>query len=666
MRKMYQQSKTILLLALFRKRLLSLAVIFFILFSVPGFSLAEDLTYTGQEIIRNGDFEESIFSAWFTNLDIASGAAEDGRGGITSYRLNNARREGVFFQKLTIPSQLQSATIQFDYRVIHNEVTETPSPINLEVYLAQSPGLTTENLIFELANMDRIGDIHTESFDQPMEWQTFSVDISADLIAQTQAAHDEGNFVFLVFSFQSETDEWTDIVAHIDNISLLVTGTQSVPQLPGKIAFFETPAGELPPGSTFSGSINILDPNTGGIDPIWNSPSMMPEVKFRPDGSRIAIVDGEASDFSPFYADILTIKPDGTDAQQVTGQPGRKTIENGNYPRVNLTGTIENHADNSLRPTTINICAVGADECAPLTIPSNQTAPFAINNVAAMGDSNHFEQRAVVYWSNGNCENGLEYKIFEGDISEGSVDLGTISLDANNCVTSVYRYMPSGIAWNNDASAIGAGIIDGRLRKFDAVNGTPLMGAELPSPENQTAGNLAWSPIDNQYLFCAFDRPTALSAAIYIAEEGGEPRVLIQNAARVTPTWLPDGSGFYFVRSGLNVGNNIFHYDLATQQTRQLTFFSMDVIDGVSISPDAGHLVFERCLNYTSSCNLWILDLANPAEIWPITTGDQRKTSPDWGPVAVDNGTSPQDSGNSADGDGGGGDGSGGCFINAL
>ncbi len=667
MTQMYRTLKTSILWALVRNRLTSLSMIFFILFSVPPSCLAEDLTYTDQEIIRNGDFEETFFSAWFTNLEIRSGAARDSNGGISSYRFNNTRREGVFFQKLTIPSHLQSATIRFDYRVVHNEVTDPPSPINLEVYLAQGPGLTTENLISELSDIDRIGEIHSDSFSQPLEWQTFSADIPTNLIAQTQAAHDAGNFVFLVFSFQSDTNEWTDIVANIDNISLLVTGIQSVPQLPGRIAFFETPAGDLPPGSTFSGTINILDPNTGKVDPIWNSPSMMPEARFQPDGSRIAIVDGQDSDFSPFFTDIFTIKPDGTDPRQVTGQPSPKTFENGNYPRVNLTGTIENHADNSIRPTALEICAVGASECISLTIPSNQSENFTISNVAVLNDPNHFKQRAVIYWSNGSCDNGLEIRTFEGEVAEGSVELGSIALNADNCVANVYSYMPTGISWNRNADAIAAGPINGGLRKFNAANGAPLMGTELPSAENLMAGNMAYSPTDDRYLFCAFNLPTALSAAVYIAQEGQDPQVLIQNAARVTPTWLPDGSGFYFVQSGTNVGNNIFHYDLTTQETKQLTFFAKDVIDGVSISPDAGHLVFERCINYTSSCDLWVLDLTNPVELWPIATGDQRKMSPDWGPIAVDAGASEESSDEPAEADKkGGGGGSGGCFISIL
>jgi Tol biopolymer transport system component len=73
--------------------------------------------------------------------------------------------------------------------------------------------------------------------------------------------------------------------------------------------------------------------------------------------------------------------------------------------------------------------------------------------------------------------------------------------------------------------------------------------------------------------------------------------------------WLPDGSGFLFSTPDLmRSSSNIFHYDLKTKQTRQLTKFENEFAKKFNVSPDGNWIVYERTKEYdeNSPADLWI------------------------------------------------------------
>jgi hypothetical protein len=104
-----------------------LIVLFLVLIAQS--AAASDIVYSDKEIVRNGDFEIKLYSAWHQHwCGISPLYAKDGDNGI---RLDwyDTSDDRYFFQKLTIPSELESATIRFDYRAVEDIVIGNDGPL---------------------------------------------------------------------------------------------------------------------------------------------------------------------------------------------------------------------------------------------------------------------------------------------------------------------------------------------------------------------------------------------------------------------------------------------------------------------------------------------------------------------------------------------------------
>jgi hypothetical protein len=536
----------------------------------------------------------------------------------------------------------------------------------MEIHLARSGEFEYD--YGEMPELASIGEIHFQQYTQETEWQTFHADIGQALISEMQAAHDTGEFVFLVFRFQSELGPYSsirDLSIHMDNVSFRVNGIQKVPSMQGRIAYYEV-IGESSPEDgeeRANKAINILDPNTRSVNTILESEHLISdrnEVKWKPDGTEIAFVSTQDNLFSPYSGDIFTINSGGGGLRKVTSQPSQEEIINGDYPRVTLTGSIRNDASVSdpseeTVPNSFIFCPKGADECTTISVGSGGTVPFSIENVAVLQDSDTFEQPAYIYWSNNLCSNGLEFESLIGIINNGVVDVGTISFNASICDEDPWSNYPHWISWQKDGSAVSIGV-NSTLRKFDSTTGLPLLGESVPY-DGFFPRNLEWSPVDNRYLFTA-SRSSYISDNVYLMDEGREAQLLVEGVRDVSPAWLLDGSGFIFVDDDFgSSGDNIYSYDLNTRESEQLTYFNEVLISNIRISSDSGHILFTRCSD-PSHCSLWIMDRLNPVEMWPITD-EGHIDSPDWSRVEVAGSNSQN---NDSDDSGG----SGGCFIKCV
>lgn len=642
--------------------------------TIGGICHADDIEYINKEIIRNGGFEEKLYTGWFTNISSTTNAAKEGDRGMESYEYSQ-ERDDFFLQNLMLPSQLQSAAISFDYRTLYQGTEPVPPSINMQVYLAKSKGFDTESLIQDMPSLTPMGTLYNDTYNQAIDWQKISVDIDDVLIAEMQAAHDAGEFVFLVFLFHSDDNTWMtsqDIGVNIDNVSFLVNGTQQVPPMKGKIAFYEYIEADPDQNKEEQRIINILDPNTRQVNTILNSTAIAGMyLKWKPDGTEIAFTNDQEALFSPYYNDIYTIRPDGSRLRKVTNQPSQGEIKNGNFPHVTLTGKIANNATyldptKIPGPTTITLCVRGALDPITLTLGVNEEVSFTIPDVAVLDDPNVFQQPAIIYWSNNFCHMGLEYEeILAGTVSDSTVDLGTLSFEAAECVEMPGDHYLGDISWTNDGSAIGTVVnAMGGLLKFDSDSNTDLFGKKMTS-SGFLPGNMEWSPIDDRYLYV-----TNMSDDIYLSQNGIEPELLIEKAhERVSPAWLLDGSGFIFVKKGKTISDNIYYFDLETKEIQQLTFLGEEKIVGVSVSADNRYIVFNRC-NSSDVENriyeLWIMDRLNPVEMWQVTEGGDH-LNPDWSRVDVTVEPDNDDDNNSGkNSTGGGGGGGGGCFTRTL
>jgi Tol biopolymer transport system component len=176
---------------------------------------------------------------------------------------------------------------------------------------------------------------------------------------------------------------------------------------------------------------------------------------------------------------------------------------------------------------------------------------------------------------------GLEYDFPTAVVTDSIVDLGTLTLDGDICVKFLREFVLWELSWKNDGSEISY-TLQG-LRTIDALGSTTI-GEEL-TPGGPLASNLEWSPVDEQYQFCDTTF-SPIKYNTYLTRGGGESQLLVENNKdHISPAWLPDGSGFVYVKyDGYPINWNIFYYDLPADKQQRLTAFGDELVMNVSVS----------------------------------------------------------------------------------
>lgn len=640
--------------------------IFFIiiLLLMAHLSAADDIVYTDREIIRNGDFvlHDTAWHQYWS--DITPSADKDAGYGLRLEDLG-VSDDRYSFQKLAIPSDLDSATIRFDYRAVE-EIVHLDLPVVFQVSVAKSKGFDSANLQ-ELSPLTTIGVIYQQTIDAMFDWREFEADLDSALIQAMQAAHDAGEFVFLVFS-QAKVNDDHGYITDIDNISFKVDGRQRAPEMHGKIAYLEDNDQGEP------SAISLLDPNNLSEQRIWTHPDgkfdTYSNIAWKPDASEIAFVSDHDFAFYVFKANIFSIKPDGSGLHRIPNLPSQEEIEDGDYPKVVVSGTLEFDTGDFGERYTVILGIQGTDKGAVLTGTDGERVPFTIADVPVLNDPDIFDQPFILHYYSTGCSGGIEYAFPMGMVTNGQVVLGTVKFFASNCIGLISGYQPHNLCWNRDGSELGFSLLG--LKKVDPAATTEFAITEIEPDGGEFSDNLAWSPVDNRYLYLDFSLRTT-DYEVFIAQEGGDVNRLLDDVEDVTPVWVPDGSGFLYVGwpedERVWPDHNIYQYDLGTGQSRRLTYFRKELIEHLSISPDGRHVVFEKrdqILN--AGKDLWILDRLNPVEIWPITDSG-RCRNPDWSRTDMVAGNEPGDPDspdNPGNPDNPGGGSGGGCFLDSC
>jgi hypothetical protein len=640
--------------------------LFFFLISSSA-ATAEDIVYTEKQIIRNADFRSSLYTAWHVyGCDVTSlaGKGEEGGGLRMEYLGNDDDRYA--FQMLTLPTTLTSARFAFDYQARADiGIGVDDQPVILEVSVASSKDFDSENLE-ENSPLTHLGVLFTETISAEFEWRSQAAELDPTLIEEMQEAHAAGEHLFLQFAQRKTSTYYKHgFYVDIDNVALSVSGRQEIPVMKGRIAYME----KNEAGASFA--ISTYDPNTDQAERIWTHPKgkfdKYSNLAWKPDGTELAFVSDHDFNFSIFRADIFAIRPDGSGLHRLPGYPLQEDVNDGRFPKVTVQGAIRADSGTSGARYTIIMGIQGTDKGQMVVVSEGETVSFTIPEVPVIGDPAVFDQPIILQYWGGGCSAGIEYAFPSGLVAGGSVDLGTFSFFAANCAGIITNAYPTDLSWKRDGSEIGFAFAPLGLRKFSVDATTEFEIIDMDPNGGSLSSNLAWSPVDDRFLYEDFEIVGA-NHRLFIAEEGGEPSLLLEDYnGYVTPVWLPDGSGFLYVGEvGAGIDEEIFEYDLTNGKSTRLTYFKDLTIDTLSISPDGRHIVFEikEMDLYPVTSRLWIMDRLNPVEIWPITDGGNY-INPDWSRKdVVLNDTPPDDDENEDNGNGrSGGGGSGGCFI---
>lgn len=610
--------------------LLFLSIILSFLFHGKGY--AEEIVYSQKELLHNGNFEEDYRSWYFINCNPNPGAAKDGKFGMDMSGLGSGPNNFTFFQNIIIPTTLSSASITYDYRV--RQWADFKQAANLKVVIGKSKGFDSvdfTNINVQLIKPIAVIDSHL--LNATAGWQHAEINLDQNIISLIQTAHGQGDFIFLQFILVRDESEQLDMNVHIDNLSMKISGQQKIPVMKGTVACY----GRDPQSKR--DIIKLIDPNNNIAKTIWTYPYpkqkyQWKDIKWKPDGSELAFVSDYETPFSPTYTNIYAIRSDGKGLRKISNPPFQNQINNEEYPRINVTGRIKNNtASNTGKEevTAVSLWIQGARKVIPLYLKPNAKIPFEIEDVANIGnDPDIFEPVIVLHWSNSKCAFGVEYKRPSSKISFSKTDIGTLMFDGLVCSEGSEVNSIRNISWNRDGSGIGFAMIGG-LRKIDPAGQSIFNTQELlPFSNIMWPDHMAWSPTDDHYLYYDYDLPGMENAGIYIAGQGDPPDLLVNDAKSTSPAWLPDGSGFLYVRDSYE-DRNIYHYNLQNKKKTRLTYFSYEAIENISVSGDGKYAVFEMRNTWATpiESDLWIMDLTNPTEMWQITS-DRHSTHPDW------------------------------------
>lgn len=618
--------------------LCSLSLLFF-LSTIPGFP--KDINLKNYDLIRNGNFEQDYRSWSFLNCNPNPIAAKDGRFGMLMSGISSENGYLTFFQNIIIPTRLYSAAISYDYRVRQwgSNINQTA---DLRVIIGKSRGFDSADFDnMETQMITPIKSIKTNTVDSDGKWHQAAFKLDHTVISSIQAARENGYILFLQFILTRGGSETLDMNIHIDNLSMRIDGQQDVPNINGDIAFFNYDP------QIRRNTIKLLDPNSNSSKTLWTYPKAhqkyhWKDIKWKPDGSELAFISDHETPFSPTYTDIYAIQPDGGGFRKISNPPFQKQIKKRKaYPRIKVTGRLKNKStseNGDSQVIAINLWIQGARKVIPLKLTTNAKIPFEIDNVAVVGKNpDQFEPIVVLHWSTEKCAFGVEYERPVSDISFSKADIGTLIFDGLVCNETSEANSIRNLSWTRDGSSIGFSMI-GSLRKIASKGQSVFASEELLSFSGvYWPDHMAWSPINNHYLFYNYDLPTMEKTGIYLVSEDGEPELLVNDARSISPVWLPDGSGFLYVKDSYE-DKNIYHYHLQTKEIKRLTYFSYDAVENLSVADGGRYIVFELHNTWANpiESDLWIMDLFNPVDMWQLTD-DGKSTHPDWRPGSNSN-----------------------------
>jgi len=205
----------------------------------------------------------------------------------------------------------------------------------------------------------------------------------------------------------------------------------------------------------------------------------------------------------------------------------------------------------------------------------------------------------------------------------------TVNLGQLDFVGQTNQPNISDLSWSHDGSLLSVILENGGSGPWQFAAAGQAVGASLADISLISA--LALAPTSNQM---AYWRLTGSEGVIALNQIGGnastEQALLNDSVASLNHdrhiAWLPDGSGLV-----ISVNGEIFDYDIASQQVRQLTNFGGGPkVDRVSVSPDGQEIAFSYSTAPGSS-DIWLLNRQSLQS--RALTNDGRSAFPSWSRV---------------------------------
>jgi len=380
--------------------------------------------------------------------------------------------------------------------------------------------------------------------------------------------------------------------------------------------------------------IHVISPDGTGDEVLcaYPGPTFLwapQDLAWRPDGRELAFSSEHEETCSRYQSDVYAIRYNGAGLRRITNAP--TCAELATLPKGSVEVNVTNQAGSW---ALVYVAGAPASRYA-------EDGTMTFDNVADFGPGVlqpavgiYGERRTEAYPPLADVQPGATVQGGNLTISAygGSADLGT-----------------GDVSWNADGSALAY-----NMRTFSFIRQIPAnpsygsIGEELPVVEDAVPTLVAWGPTAataDQYLYFSKDNWEAEGIeGIYLNsvgdDSGGTMLMYIDvlNGQYVHDIeWLPDGSGFLFSATYVDLGIfcDIFRYDFGNPPTlTQLTSLPDDQgARAFSISPSGQEVVFEWLPDiYDETSSLWITD--SDGSSGPRWFADDAGR-PAWGPAYV-------------------------------
>ena len=369
---------------------------------------AKTIPQTDLELVRNGSFdlyrsygEPTAWAKIGTGSGVQPNAGQDGGPAMNLQGISETQPQ--LFQELRLPTTTTAVSVAADFRAY---ITGSPSTFWPQFAIGITTSTTPLVTLFD------------QQFTGDTGWQQVKRALTAGEVAAIQNAHSAGEMIFVVFTLYQEAGSIAEVL--IDNVSILVDGSLTIPDLTGSIAFVGLDSAGNPK------TVNRIEPDGSGKSLLWTHPSTVPEtnslydVAWKPDATEAAFSSNHEMGYSAFNSDVYGIKPDGSSLRRITNPPGQSEL-NGSYQYGKVKGSIQNDYGSV---TTFMVYVEGAKSPVSVDVGAyGDTVGFPEVEAADLGVGLHY---VVFIWSKGDSGICHEYAPAVIDVQAGQ----TVTSDA--------------------------------------------------------------------------------------------------------------------------------------------------------------------------------------------------------------------------------------------
>ncbi len=397
-----------------------------------------------------------------------------------------------------------------------------------------------------------------------------------------------------------------------------------------------------PPSGTIAyvrdwAQIRLINADGRGDRGLWTQPPSQSrygdvrELAFRPDGQELAFSSSHEKAFSYYEADLYGIGLDGRGLHRLTNAPSLGELSR--YPKCKVSVTITNRSRDAL-VAEIVVYVVGASKPESVLVPPfGGIGTVTFSDVAVIPGA----LQPVMAAFGGRRWPGPPLRLVAGQMNKTTMMLSGRGFEMMGAYRPVWSRDGKQIAYRFGESA-GVWLVSGQGEPGAGI-GVQMGGEQLTQVaafDWRTPGVRGGS-----ILFAhGFVIDGEQDNSIYLTDEQGRNPLRVvhyddSNEHIQQIRWLPDGSGFVFLRMEpmtFGEGANLCRFDGTTGREIQLTHFTREAVRDFAISPDGRWIVYERGQEIYNPWDktrpaLWIIGIDGRNEHLLVESGEM----PAWG-----------------------------------